>query len=174
MHPIHRTMVIGLLDVARLIADFESDRSARRRGARLRDAVQPCWSEARDVRRQNPRTPPAAIFSYYEAAHRQAIVESANASGLPAGTRVYMGTYGVSQDDADAARAILGGQYAPAFSIVRGKEAALFAGRGPDRSMLTRVVVVHRLPGCTRGARSGYSWDSCEPPSASASPAFLS
>ena len=109
-----------------------------------------------------PGTPPAAIFSYYEAEHRTALTASIKRAKLPPGTPTYMGTYGVSEEDSEAAHSLSGGQYAPGFALVRDKFPGVFAGREKgvkgDKAHAGEVPELKELAGQKNAASAAYAW----------------
>ncbi|MEP6910485.1 MAG: hypothetical protein ABI896_08665 [Actinomycetota bacterium] len=101
----------------------------------------------------------AALFSYFDLADLPRLVDAIDASGMPAETRVHVGTYGVNADASSLIRTIRGGRYAPMFKAhVRTaawerrhltaqeerKVSRRFSGRVPDDPALLRLSVAQR------------------------------
>src|SRR5918992_5590051 len=61
----------------------------------------------------------AALFSYFDADHAARVVHAIADSGMPAGVRVHVGTYGVNADTSDLVRTLEGGRYSPMFKATR-------------------------------------------------------
>ncbi len=70
------------------------------------------------------------IYGYYEnKADQQTLADDINASGKPATTDVYMGNYGLSQDQADIAHSVKGGKYAPLIRANMDKDPSYYKAR---------------------------------------------
>jgi hypothetical protein len=61
----------------------------------------------------------AALFSYFDVDDVPRLVHAIADSGMPAGVRVHMGTYGVNADTSDHVRSLEGGRYSPMFKATR-------------------------------------------------------
>jgi hypothetical protein len=101
----------------------------------------------------------AALFSYFELTNLPRLLEAIGSSGMPAQTRVHVGTYGVSAEASSLIRSSRGGRYAPMFkTLVRTagwerrhlttREQRLvsrrFSGRVPDEPDLLRLSSAQR------------------------------
>jgi hypothetical protein len=74
-------------------------------------------------------TPSALVFAYFEVEHVHTLLDAIATAQVPAGTAVYVGTYGVGRDVAEAIKAVPGGRYAPMFSIQPATSRRAYAGR---------------------------------------------
>jgi hypothetical protein len=101
----------------------------------------------------------AALFSYFDLGDLPQLMDAISSSGMPAGTRVHVGTYGVNAEASVLVRAYDGGRYAPMFkALVRTaawerrhlttEEERLvpraFSGRVPDEGPLLRLSASQR------------------------------
>lgn len=57
----------------------------------------------------------AVLFSYYELDNLPRLLGAIDASGMPGGTRVHVGSYGVSAEASSLIRSSRGGRFAPMF-----------------------------------------------------------
>src|SRR5262245_58316574 len=93
----------------------------------------------------------AAVFSYFELDDLTRLMDAISGSGMPAGTRVHIGTYGVNREASTTVHTYGPGRYSPMFKAeVRTaaweqrtltpeeerKVSPRFAGRVPDESRL--------------------------------------
>ncbi len=101
----------------------------------------------------------AALFSYFELADLPRLLSAIDSSGMPAETRVHVGTYGVNADASSLIRAARGGRYAPMFKAHERTDAwerrhltsqedrrvsRRFSGRVPDNPDLLRLSAAQR------------------------------
>jgi hypothetical protein len=101
----------------------------------------------------------AALFSYFELTDLPRLLSAIDSSGMPAETRVHIGTYGVNADASSLIRSSRGGRYAPMFKahertaawerrhLTRQEEPLVsrrFSGRVPDDPDLLRLSVAQR------------------------------
>jgi hypothetical protein len=102
----------------------------------------------------------AALFSYFELTELPRLLDAIGASGMPGGTRVHVGSYGVSADASSLIRSSRGGRYAPMFKALErtagwerrhltSREERLvsrrFSGRVPDEPDLLRLSTAQRV-----------------------------
>lgn len=102
----------------------------------------------------------AALFSYFELADLPRLLAAIDSSGMPAETRVHVGTYGVNADASSLIRSSRGGRYAPLFKALErtagwerrhltAREERLvsrrFSGRVPDEPDLLRLSTAQRV-----------------------------
>ena len=93
----------------------------------------------------------AALFSYFELDDLVRLMEAIDASDMPAGTRVHVGSYGVNFDASALIRSYPGGRFSPMFkaesrtigwerrNLTRDEERRVsrrFSGRVPDEPEL--------------------------------------
>jgi hypothetical protein len=80
----------------------------------------------------------ALVLAYFEIEHLPVLLEAIRAAAIPAGTPVYVGTYGAGRDVADAVHELPGGRHAPMFSIQPATSRRAYAGRSlpPDQEAL--------------------------------------
>ena len=85
---------------------------------------------------------PALALAYFvngsppDFAGLHALVAAIRQANVPAGTAIYLGTYGHQQSTADAANSLPSGQYAPLFSIRPAKGGGPYTGRHlPQRDL---------------------------------------
>jgi hypothetical protein len=96
----------------------------------------------------------AALFSYFELDDLTRLLDAISGSGMPAGTRVHIGTYGVNREASITVHTYGPGRYAPMFKAeVRTaaweermltaeeerKVSPRFSGRVPDETTLLRL-----------------------------------
>jgi hypothetical protein len=101
----------------------------------------------------------AALFSYFELEDLPRLMEAIDSSGMPAGTRVHVGSYGVNFDASALIRSYTGGRFAPMFkaesrtigwerrNLTRDEERRVsrrFSGRVPDLPDLLRLSAAQR------------------------------
>ena len=101
----------------------------------------------------------AALFSYFELTDLPRLLNAIDSSGMPAETRVHVGTYGVNADASSLIRTSRGGRYAPMFKArertaawerrhLTAREERLvsrrFSGRVPDEPALLRLSTAQR------------------------------
>ena len=101
----------------------------------------------------------AALFSYFELDNLPRLLDAISSSGMPAETRVHVGTYGVSAEASSLIRASRGGRYAPMFKahertaawekrrLTPAEERRVnrrFSGRIPDDPVLLRLSAGQR------------------------------
>jgi hypothetical protein len=101
----------------------------------------------------------AALFSYFELDDLPRLMSALDASGMPAETRVHVGTYGVNADASSLIRSHRGGRYSPMFKAevrtqawerrrLNPEEEPLvsrrFSGRIPDEPDLLRLSTAQR------------------------------
>ena len=102
----------------------------------------------------------AALLSYFELDDLFDLMEAVAASGMPAGTRVHVGTYGINRDASALIRIYQGGRYSPMFkALVRTaawerrhltpaeerRVSRRFSGRVPDEPALLRLSTAQRV-----------------------------
>src|SRR6266508_104839 len=102
----------------------------------------------------------ACLFSYFEVEDLPRLMEAIRASGMPAGTRVHVGSYGVNAETSARVIAHPGGRYSPMFKAHIRTEAwarrrltpaeerrvgRRFSGRVPDESSLLRLSTAQRI-----------------------------
>jgi hypothetical protein len=102
----------------------------------------------------------AALFSYFELDDLSRLLNAISDSGMPAETRVHVGTYGVNADASSAIRTIRGGRYAPMFKalvrtqawegrhLTQAEERLVsrrFSGRVPDEQALLNLSSAQRV-----------------------------
>jgi hypothetical protein len=101
----------------------------------------------------------AALFSYFELEDLTRLMDSISGSGMPDGTRVHIGTYGVNREASITVHTYGPGRYSPIFKAeVRTaaweertltpeeerKVSRRFAGRVPDEPTLLRLSAAQR------------------------------
>lgn len=101
----------------------------------------------------------AALFSYFELTNLPRLLNAIEVSGMPGGTRVHVGSYGVSAEASSLIRSSRGGRFAPMFKAVgrtagwerrhltRREERLVsrrFSGRVPDEPVLFRLSAAQR------------------------------
>jgi hypothetical protein len=101
----------------------------------------------------------ATLFSYFELDDLPRLLTAIETSGMPASTRVHVGSYGVNADASSLIRSVRGGRYAPLFKagertaawerrrLTRREERLVsrrFSGRVPDESDLLRLSTAQR------------------------------
>ena len=101
----------------------------------------------------------AALFSYYELSNLPRLLSAIEVSGMPARTRVHVGSYGVSAEASSLIRSSRGGRFAPMFKaaertagwerrrLTRAEERLVsrrFSGRVPDEPDLFRLSSAQR------------------------------
>ncbi|HMI99370.1 MAG TPA: hypothetical protein VK488_06020 [Gaiellaceae bacterium] len=104
--------------------------------------------------------PQHCLFSYFELQDLQRLMDAIAASGMPAGTRVHVGSYGASREASEIVLAYDGGRYSPIFKALErtaGWErrrltpeeerhvSRRFSGRVPDEPDLLRLSTAQRL-----------------------------
>ena len=57
----------------------------------------------------------AALFSYFELPDVARLMDAISSSGMPAGTRIHVGSYGVIAEASAVVKAAVGGRYSPMF-----------------------------------------------------------
>jgi hypothetical protein len=102
----------------------------------------------------------AALLSYFELVDLPVLMDAVADSGMPAGTRVHVGTYGINRDASAIIRAYQGGRYSPMFKAhvrTQGWErrhltpaeerrvSRRFSGRVPDEGPLLRLSTAQRV-----------------------------
>jgi hypothetical protein len=101
----------------------------------------------------------AALFSYFELDDLPRLMDAIAASGMPAGTRVHVGSYGVNAEASIIVRTFQGGRYSPMFKaevrtaawerrrLTPAEERRVsrrFSGRVPDEPDLLRLSTAQR------------------------------
>lgn len=102
----------------------------------------------------------AALFSYFLLDDLPRLMNAIAASGMPAGTRIHVGTYGVNDEASLIIRGFEGGRYSPMFKVLERTEAwerrrltpreerlvdRRFSGRIPDEPALLRLSPPQRI-----------------------------
>src|SRR6266511_4123374 len=102
----------------------------------------------------------ACLFSYFEVEDLPRLMEAIRASGMPAGTRVHVGSYGVNDETSARVIAHPGGRYSPMFKahirteswarrrLTPAEEPRVgrrFSGRVPDEPALLRLSTAQRV-----------------------------
>jgi hypothetical protein len=90
----------------------------------------------------------ALVLAYFEVEHLPILLEAIRAAAIPAGTPVYVGTYGPGRDVADAVKELPGGRYAPMFGIQPATSRRAYAGRSlpPDQEALLDARFAGAIP----------------------------
>lgn len=101
----------------------------------------------------------ATLFSYFELEELPRLLSAIDGSGMPASTRVHVGSYGVNADSSSLIRSSRGGRYAPMFKGIERTTAwerrrlttreqrlvsRRFSGRVPDEPDLLRLSSAQR------------------------------
>ncbi|HKB19365.1 MAG TPA: hypothetical protein VKC65_00025 [Gaiellaceae bacterium] len=101
----------------------------------------------------------AAVFSYFELADLTRLMDAISSSGMPAETRVHIGTYGVNREASITVHTYGPGRYSPIFKAEIRTEAwdqrtltpeeerkvgPRFAGRVPDEAVLLGLSTAQR------------------------------
>src|SRR5438270_8746451 len=101
----------------------------------------------------------AALFSYFLLDDLTRLIDAIASSGMPAGTSVHIGTYGVNADASAIIRASEGGRYSPMFKALERTDAweqrrltpeeerhvdRRFSGRIPDEPVLLGLSSAQR------------------------------
>jgi hypothetical protein len=88
------------------------------------------------------------VLAYFEHGHLQTLVEAIGAAGIPAGTPLYVGSYGPRKETADAVRTLPEGRYAPMFSIQPATSRRAYAARQlpPDEAAVLDPRFAGPLP----------------------------
>ena len=101
----------------------------------------------------------AALFSYFELDDLPRLMNAVASSGMPAGTRVHVGSFGVNAETSSLIRSRPGGRYSPMFKaevhtagweqrrLTREEERHVsrrFSGRVPDEPDLLRLSTAQR------------------------------
>jgi hypothetical protein len=104
--------------------------------------------------------PRACLFSYFELEDLPRLLDAIGASGMPAGTRIHIGSYGVNDEASEQILASPGGRYSPMFKAHVRTQAwerrqltpeeerrvsRRFSGRVPDEPALLRLSTAQRL-----------------------------
>lgn len=102
----------------------------------------------------------ACLFSYFELEDLPRLMDGVRASGMPAGARVHVGSYGVNDESSALVLAHPGGRYSPMFKAHNRTEAwarrrltpaeerrvgRRFSGRVPDVPALLRLSTAQRV-----------------------------
>jgi len=102
----------------------------------------------------------ACLFSYFEVEDLPRLMDAIAASGMPAGTRIHVGSYGVNAETSTRVLAHPGGRYSPMFKAHIRTEAwarrrltpaeerrvgRRFSGRVPDEPALLRLSTAQRV-----------------------------
>jgi hypothetical protein len=102
----------------------------------------------------------ACLFSYFEVEDLPKLMAAIRAAGMPTGTRVHVGSYGVNADSSALVLAHPGGRYSPMFKAHIRTEAwarrrltpaeerrvgRRFSGRVPDEAALLRLSTAQRV-----------------------------
>ena len=109
----------------------------------------------------------AALFSYFELDDLIRLMDAISGSGMPAGTRVHIGTYGVHSEASTTVHTYGPGRYSPMFKAevrTEGWEqrrltpeeerqvSRRFSGRVPDEAALLGLSAAQRTAGASRSA----------------------
>src|SRR5437870_5452167 len=102
----------------------------------------------------------AALFSYFELPDVARLMDAISSSGMPAGTRIHVGSYGVIAEASAVVKAAVGGRYSPMFKSLERtagwerrhltpdeerRVSRRFSGRVPDLPDLLRLSAAQRL-----------------------------
>src|SRR5437899_2065180 len=101
----------------------------------------------------------AALLSYFEVEDLPRLMNAVRSAGLPAGTRVHIGSYGVNRDASALVRAYPLGRFSPMFKASRIESwerrrllpdeephvSPRFSGRVPDDPALLRLSAAQRI-----------------------------
>ncbi len=102
----------------------------------------------------------AALFSYFELDDLTRLMDAIAASGMPPGTRVHVGSYGVNAEASAVVLSYPGTRYSPLFKLLERTEgwerrrltpdeerqvSRRFSGRVPDEPVLLRLSTAQRL-----------------------------
>jgi hypothetical protein len=102
----------------------------------------------------------AALFSYFLLDDLPKLMNAIAASGMPSGTRIHVGTYGVNDQASTLIRSYQGGRYSPMFKALERTDAweqrhltpeeeplvpRRFSGRIPDEPALLRLSPTQRI-----------------------------